>query len=103
LRVTMKNLLKKCLDIFVEIAEKKDDYNKFHKQFVKCLKLGFHKEYVDRMKEGQYNIHHITGESIAVVTSSSFLEYLRKRILESCTWSTFSTSVLCSRNPMVRS
>ena len=39
------------------------------------------KEYVDRMKEGQndvYDIYHITGESIAVVSSSSFLENLHQ-------------------------
>merc|ERR1712136_614931 len=40
------------------------------------------KEYVDRMKEGQNDIYHITGESIAVVSSSPFLENLRKKGLE---------------------
>ena len=34
--------------------------------------------YVDRMKEGQNDICYIIGESIAVVSSSSFLENLRK-------------------------
>merc|ERR1711972_897202 len=89
-----------------EIAEKKDDYKKFYEQFGKCLKLGVHedstnrtkvaelmryhtsksgdeqisfKEYVDRMKEGQNDIHYITGESIAAVSSSPFLETLRKK------------------------
>merc|ERR1711945_1849 len=40
------------------------------------------KEYVDRMKEGQNDIYYITGESIAVVSSSPFLENLRKKGLE---------------------
>ena len=36
------------------------------------------KEYVDRMKEGQNDIFYTIGESIAVVSSSPFLENLRK-------------------------
>merc|ERR1711937_1053233 len=40
------------------------------------------KEYVDRMKEGQNDIYYITGESIAAVSSSPFLESLRKKGLE---------------------
>merc|ERR1719217_260773 len=88
LRVIKKNLVKKCLEMFTEIGEKKDDYKKFYKN----LKLGIHedstnrtkiaeflrfntsksgdeqislKEYVDRMKEGQNDIYYITGESVA--------------------------------------
>merc|ERR1711981_793310 len=105
----MGNLVKKCLEMFAEIAEKKDDYKKFYEQFCKNIKLGVHedstnrakvaelmryntsksgdeqislKEYVDRMKEGQNDIFYITGESIAAVSSSPFLETLRKKGLE---------------------
>ena len=90
-------MVKKCLEMFAEIAEKKDDYKKFYEQFSKNIKLGIHedstnrtkvaelmryhtsksgdeqislKEYVDRMKEGQNDIYYITGESIAAVSSS---------------------------------
>merc|ERR1719181_1916254 len=89
-----------------EISEKKDDYKKFYEQFGKNLKLGIHedstnrakladllryqtsksgdemvslKEYVDRMKEGQNDIYYITGESVAQVSSSPFIENLRKK------------------------
>merc|ERR1712188_236052 len=102
-------VIKKSLEMFTEITEKKDDYKKFYEQFSKCLKLGIHedstnrlkvaellrfhtsksgdeqislKEYVDRMKEGQNDIYYITGESIACVSSSPFLETLRKKGLE---------------------
>merc|ERR1712134_29071 len=109
LRVIKKNLVKKCLEMFAEISEKKDDYKKFYEQFSKNIKLGIHedstnrmkvaelmryhtsksgdeqislKEYVDRMKEGQNDIYYITGESIAAVSASPFLESLRKKGLE---------------------
>jgi len=109
LRVIKKNLVKKCLEMFIEIAEKKDDYKKFYEQFGKNLKLGIHedstnrnkladllryqttksgdesislKEYCDRMKEGQQDIYYVTGESVAQVSSSPFIETLRKKGLE---------------------
>jgi molecular chaperone HtpG len=109
LRVIKKNLVKKCLEMFAEIAEKEDDYNKFYEQFSKNLKLGVHedstnrakiadlmrystsksgdsqislKEYVDRMKEGQNDIYYITGESVASVDASPFIETLKKKGIE---------------------
>merc|ERR1711913_227158 len=45
-----KNLVKKCLEMFAEIAEKKDDYKKFYEQFGKCLKLGVHEDSTNRTK-----------------------------------------------------
>merc|ERR1712093_602844 len=109
LRVIKKNLVKKVIEMFNEIAEKPDDYKKFYEQFGKNLKLGIHedstnrqklaelmrfqtsksgdeiislKEYCDRMKEGQQDIFYITGESIAAVASSPFCETLKKKGLE---------------------
>merc|ERR1712054_521089 len=39
-------------------------------------------EYCDRMKEGQNDIYYITGESVAQVSSSPFIEQLRKKGFE---------------------
>ena len=104
MRVIKKNQVKKCLEILAEIAELKDDYEKFYEQYGKCRNdedstvgvktaelLTFNtsgdeqicsREHVDRMKEGQNDIWHITGESIAVVSSSPFEENLRQKGLE---------------------
>jgi molecular chaperone HtpG len=106
LKVIKKNVVKKCLEMFAEIAENQEDYKKFYEQFSKNLKLGIHedttnrkkladllrfhtsksgedqisfKDYIQRMKEGQKDIFYITGESRAGVAASPFIETLRKK------------------------
>ena len=47
------NLVKKYLEMFTVIAEKKDDYKKFYKQSGKCLTLGIHDDSTDpRQRRG---------------------------------------------------
>ncbi|XP_040150945.1 heat shock protein 83 [Anopheles arabiensis] len=109
LKVIRKNLVKKCLELFEELAEDKETYKKFYDQFSKNLKLGVHEDsqnrqkladllrfntsasgdeycslndYVGRMKENQTQIYFITGESIDQVKNSAFVERVKKRGFE---------------------
>lgn len=109
LKVIRKNLVKKCLELFEELAEDTENYKKFYEQFSKNLKLGIHedssnrkkisellrystsasgdeactlKDYVARMKANQKHIYYITGESKDQVANSSFVERVKKRGFE---------------------
>merc|ERR1712010_427477 len=106
LRVIKRNLVKKCIALFEELAEDKDKFKTFYEQFSKNLKLGVHEDnanrkklakllrfkssksgsemtsledYVTNMKDNQAGIYYVTGESLSAVENSPFIEQLKKR------------------------
>jgi molecular chaperone HtpG len=107
--IIKKNLVKRCMSIFADIAEDKDKYKTFYKQFSKNIKLGIYEDannrdklikflryetsksgetqislddYISNMPDHQESIYYITGENKKVVENSPFLEKLRSKNFE---------------------
>lgn len=104
-----KNIIKKALKLFKDLEEDSEKYETFMKNFGKNIKLGIHEDqenreklakllrfsstksgdkrtsfddYITRMGEGQKNIYYITGDNLAAMKESPFLERFQKKNLE---------------------
>lgn len=109
LKVIRKNIIKKTIEMFYEIARDKDVYGKFYESFSKNLKLGVHedsqnrakfadllrfrsskfqdetvsfKDYIERTYSKQKCIYYIIGENVSTINKSPFIEKLIDQDIE---------------------
>ena len=110
LKIIKKNIIKKSIELFEEVAENKEDFKKFYEAFGRNLKFGVHEdsanakklaallryhstksgeeqnvsfpEYINNMHKDQKEIYYITGESRKAIQNAPFLEGFKKKGIE---------------------
>merc|ERR1719216_759933 len=78
LRLIQKNLVKKALELFEDIAEDKEDYKKFYESFGKNIKLGIHEDSKNRKKIAEFLRYHSTKSGDDYVSFTDYVSRMKE-------------------------
>ena len=109
IKIIGKSVVKKILEMFVNISNDSEKFRIFYEQYSKNIKLGVHEdsinrdklstllryessksdgdlisldEYIENMKPEQKNIYYMSSESVKTIIGSPFLDYFKTKDYE---------------------
>ena len=73
-----KNIVKKCLELFSELAEDKENYKKFYEAFSKNLKLGIHEDSTNCHCLSELLLYHTSQSGDEVTSLSKYVSHMKE-------------------------